>query len=112
VETNHAGANERRFAMRVCPQCSRPVVGEYYHREREPHSEAVEGTIWHEYYGCDSGCCGHRVTLFDAHGREVTSNFQFLHSNGVDKAEWAQEMVNGAAGFPVMLRDGWDVNDD
>lgn len=42
--------------------------------------------IYHTYYGCDSGCCGHAVEVQDGDIRRF--NFQFEHAKS-DEAGWA-----------------------
>ncbi len=50
--------------------------------------------IMHSSYGCDSGCCGHRVETEDGDPRKFS--FEFTHANGQsdgDKRALAIEMV-------------------
>lgn len=42
--------------------------------------------VYHSYYGCDTGCCGHRVELLqDGQDEgEGDSRFDFTHNYGGD----------------------------
>lgn len=44
--------------------------------------------VLHEYYGCETGCCGHVVEVDDK-----SSRFDFIHnySMTLSDAEWAVE---------------------
>lgn len=44
--------------------------------------------VYHEYYDCDTGCCGHIVQLDDRVG-----DFEFKHPYGQDPLEFARKMV-------------------
>jgi hypothetical protein len=37
--------------------------------------------VLHSYYGCDTGCCGHRIEI---DGEEVDDSFEFDHFDGLD----------------------------
>ncbi len=50
--------------------------------------------ILHSYYGCDSGCCGHRVETEDGDPRKFS--FEFHHPSDSDDEAYrafAVEMV-------------------
>ncbi len=46
--------------------------------------------VFHDYYGCDTGCCGHTVMLTGDDDTE-RSHFEFMHPNGEVLASWARE---------------------
>ena len=47
--------------------------------------------VYHAGYGCDTGCCGHRV---EVDGKDV-GDFEFMHPYGKDKREWAVAFARG-----------------
>ena len=47
----------------------------------DEHGPLVKSWIEHEYYGCDTGCCGHVVFAEDAQGN-------FMHVGGDNENEW------------------------
>jgi hypothetical protein len=68
--------------------------------------------VTHEYYGCETGCCGHVVELYEDDGTYVTNDFFFDHPYYKDKDEdgtwrkWAEEFVKDAGCDPKDL--DWD----
>ena len=46
--------------------------------------------VYHSYYGCDTGCCGHRFEIGD---NDFGSNFSFTHWD--PKKETALEYAKG-----------------
>lgn len=49
--------------------------------------------VYHEYYGCDTGCCGHRIEL-EIDGTTAISKFHFSHPYGEkDHKKWATELA-------------------
>ena len=61
--------------------------------------------VVHDFYGCDSGCCGHRAYLVDADGNQVAhSAFAFDHPYGTPTDEYAIEFCrNEWPGVDVHL---------
>lgn len=55
--------------------------------------------VYHEGYGCDTGCCGHRVELTEDSGR-VREEFSFDHPYDArgDRMAWARELVRETFG--------------
>lgn len=49
--------------------------------------------VYHSYYGCDTGCCGHTVELINDDGSIIDSEFQFGHpysaKTEADQRAWA-----------------------
>ncbi len=64
--------------------------------------------IYHTYYGCDSGCCGHRVETKDGDPRKFAFTFDHARSESAeDKALFAAELVGEGA-----LKDvDWEASD-
>lgn len=58
--------------------------------------------VYHGYYGCESGCCGHRVEL----GNE--SRWRFEHPCGQDPLEFARELVSDAYGEEHVADLDWE----
>lgn len=53
--------------------------------------------VYHSYYGCDTGCCGHRIELL-IDGESQGEHFSFDHPPGdppTDEQlrEWAKELL-------------------
>ena len=36
-------------------------------------------TVKHDFYGCETGCCGHTIYLYDMHNHVVAQKFVFIH---------------------------------
>jgi hypothetical protein len=53
--------------------------------------------VYHSYYGCDTGCCGHRVEITPADEKrdgEEREAFEFEHPpSGDDLKAWAREFA-------------------
>lgn len=64
--------------------------------------------VFHSYYGCDTGCCGHTVRLTRDDGTEK-EKFEFDHP-GVreDPRAYAEEMVRDAFGDEHVADLDWD----
>ncbi len=52
--------------------------------------------VYHDYYGCETGCCGHTVELTSPEGDEKTS-FRFTHpyseAECADLAAWGRNLA-------------------
>lgn len=70
--------------MQFCEVCRRPrnavVVTDGIHKPCMQRMEGGSVRYHHDFYGCDTGCCGHRMILTDAKGNEVWSEFEFTHN--------------------------------
>jgi hypothetical protein len=104
----NGGIVEMPFGERYCNRCDRPL--------HENHSEcrpwaADYVIVVHEGYGCDTGCCGHRVYAMTNKGHEVDSEFEFSHPYGEDYNDFARNLA--AARFPDLpLRyEEYDISD-
>jgi len=47
----------------------------------------IKATIEHGLYGCDTGCCGHRIKVGDH------ATFDFYHPYGEDSKVWAERQA-------------------
>ena len=54
--------------------------------------------VYHSYYGCETGCCGHRIELQEDNGKVVNSDFSFFHPYSQDHLEWAKEFAEETFG--------------
>ena len=62
----------------ICEYCGRPVLWRQQNRHNNPSSGSYCYVV-HDYYGCDTGCCGYRACLCDTEGRVVADEFNFYH---------------------------------
>ena len=49
--------------------------------------------VYHDTYGCDTGCCGHSVELRDDSNIMVESKFTFDHPHGQNFHEFAEDVI-------------------
>lgn len=55
--------------------------------------------VYHGYYGCDTGCCGHWVEVEGDSGG-IYDQFEFGHPGGIeDKKAYARELIE-----PILKR--------
>lgn len=62
----------------ICRHCKRPL------QNTSPwcvnhQSVVAKAYVHHDFYGCDTGCCGHRVVGEDNNGTIRFSEFDFTH---------------------------------
>jgi hypothetical protein len=53
---------------------------------------AAYSYVVHDYYGCDSGCCGHNVILCDKDDNELDREWMFSHPYGEDHSVYAKNL--------------------
>lgn len=58
--------------------------------------------VYHEYYGCDTGCCGHTVRFGD------DEKFAFSHPYGGDFREFAEGLIRETFGESHVKDLDWD----
>ena len=76
--------------------------------DRKERDELARIRVFHSYYGCDTGCCGHVIVV---DGREV-GGFEFGHPRGRDPKEWARAMVERALrGSACLATIDWSTLD-
>ena len=89
-----------------CPRCGREQSGGghafYMHR-----METVSVYVVHDYYGCDTGCCGHRVIGLDASGEVVSTSWEWAHPDlkRESKEEFVRRVVlySWPETMPIMM---------
>lgn len=59
--------------------------------------------VYHSYYGCDTGCCGHTVELDNG-----KSDFQFEHPYDKDPLKFAKDLVRRTYGKEHVADLAWD----
>lgn len=59
--------------------------------------------VFHSYYGCDTGCCGHVVQLED--GRE---EFFFDHPYNKNDLQFVRDLVTSAFGAEHVADIDWE----
>lgn len=99
-----------------CEKCGREFFQEQHKHERWCSFDVSKCTAYvvHEYYGCDSGCCGHRAYLVNEEGQQVdSSDFEFHHpSYKQDYKEWAEEFIKSHWPDAVLDYEECRVYDD
>lgn len=65
-------------------------------------------TIKHEQFGCDCGCCGHRVYWEDDAGHVINGEFEFRHDDLEDPREFARVMTIHALGADRSHEVDWN----
>lgn len=84
--------------------------------------------IYHSGYGCDSGCCGHRIEIGDAESEHDEygfddpdrAKFSFDHPYGSGddeqkRREWAENLIREEFGDEHVADLDWDhcvISDD
>lgn len=58
--------------------------------------------VYHSGYGCDTGCCGHRVEMGD------DSYFVFGHPYGDDPRTYAEDLVRSKFGEEHVADLDWE----
>jgi len=74
--------------------------------------------VWHEYYGCETGCCGHVIQMLEDDDPAISeeywlrdykySEFAFYHPYGQDPLEWAKEWVKKEFGEEHVADLDWE----
>ncbi len=90
----------------ICSVCGR-YTRNHPIRDGCPHpKDAAYCYVVHDYYGCDTGCCGHEAYLCDAEGRVIKSCFLFEHPDSSDDAQWAVDLLERLwPGIPIRLEE-------
>jgi hypothetical protein len=78
---------------RLCNARSELVLG--HCNECRKKAIDVYAIVVHAYFGCDTGCCGHAVEVYDRTGENLERHFDFSHPLSTkDKRAFAQELVD------------------
>lgn len=65
--------------------------------------------VYHGFYGCETGCCGHFVRLTDDDGEEHEGEFTFTHPLSTDDVRtWAEELVRDEFGAEHVADLDWE----
>lgn len=67
-------------------------------------SKVVSVIVYHSYYGCETGCCGHRVEIKYEDGTE-RDVFEFEHGKGI---EFAKKLVKNEFGEEHVKDLDWE----
>ncbi len=93
----------------ICEFCKRPRQGYLNQILTRDHGDLVKVYVVHDYYGCDTGCCGHKAVAEDGEGNVCQSNtFNFSHSYDQDHEEFAKALA--AEHFPDIPFSWADCN--
>lgn len=63
--------------------------------------------VYHSFYGCESGCCGHTVEIEHEDGK-IQSKFEFSHPHKDDTKEYAKALVTDVFGEEHVKDLDWD----
>lgn len=61
--------------------------------------------VYHTYYGCDTGCCGHTVETDDD---TIHDEFRFIHPYTADHVAFAKELITDVMGAEHVADLDWD----
>lgn len=61
--------------------------------------------VYHRYYGCNTGCCGHAVQI---DGNEDTEEFEFEHPYDRTVEEFVRQIVTEAMGAAHVADIDWE----
>lgn len=78
--------------------------------------------VYHTYYGCETGCCGHAVAIYDSEEEARAAkedhdygdrdrHFEFSHPYGADPEQlktWARQFIVDALGEEHAADLDWD----
>lgn len=64
--------------------------------------------VYHAYYGCDTGCCGHVVEIRKDDGGYEKSKFEFEHPYDRDTRAFVEELVTRTFGAEHVADIDWD----
>jgi hypothetical protein len=72
--------------------------------------------VYHSYYGCETGCCGHVMDIeLDDGSVQEGRHFQFIHPYGEDARKFAEDMVREEFGEEHVADLDWEnclINED
>ena len=73
--------------------------------------------VEHGGYGCETGCCGHYVILYDENDIERDEHFVFSHPDSKeDELEFAKQLITDKFGEDHVADLDWEnstlLNDD
>lgn len=59
--------------------------------------------VYHSYYGCDTGCCGHIVELDNG-----KTKFEFSHPYDEDTRQFAKDLIKSTFGEEHIKDLDWE----
>jgi hypothetical protein len=62
----------------------------------------LKAIVYHTYYGCETGCCGHTVEIGE------DRRFEFAHPFGDDFLEFAKDLVRTKFGDKHVADLDWE----
>lgn len=77
------------------------VVGDVFQFPVPSPSRRV--VVFHDFYGCDTGCCGHQAVLYEGTTEISKGRFEFAHPYGSSSEEFAKSVAHDA--FPGVPLD-------
>ena len=94
----------------ICPKCGR---NRKQHRPKGGNiCDATYSYAVHDGYGCDTGCCGHRLYLCDKDGNELDSDFEFDHPYNEDHTQFAIDLCKNRWPYIEVRIDLCEIIDD
>lgn len=73
-----------------CKKCGRIIQGKFapeWHTGDE--CKFAYAYLVHDGFGCDTGCCGHRLFACDDSGKVLDNVFEFTHAD-----KWCNDVAN------------------
>lgn len=90
---------------KTCSNCGRARTSDHHHAPESAWIKAAYIYATHDYYGCDTGCCGFVLHAEDERGHEISvSEFDFMHVDSREELEmelrnWATD--HGRPDVPI-----------
>ena len=77
----------------LCSKCGR-IIGYYSHTRAGNLSRGKYAYVVHDFFGCDTGCCGHKAYLCDENNEIIDEKFEFIHPYSMDEKEFISGWIN------------------
>jgi hypothetical protein len=99
-----------------CSTCGRPGPDRFGWESSHFHGDARKAYVVHDYHGCDTGCCGHRViverTTGEYEGYWALSDHPNWKLTEREQEEWAREIVHSVAPDAPFSWESCNVSND
>ena len=77
-----------------CARCGRPILHRITVHPEYPRAHAVKVVVEHDGYGCDTGCCGHKIRAYACDRKEIFDAWEFAHPGyHEDFRTWATSLA-------------------
>lgn len=76
----------------TCPNCGGEKRGHHKYNNKQ-ECDASYAYVVHDYYGCESGCCGHNAYLCDKNGNILASEWEFSHPYSEDDKPFIDNLI-------------------